>query len=102
MAAGGPRSSGILALTARYQELPVPEEILPWVVVTAFVAGGLMIFAALKMRRLEAYGVAVTTSILAMIISPGSVVGFPIGIWALVVLSGKEVRAAFVEKRKHG
>ena len=57
----------------------------------------LMIVAALKMRRLQAYWLAITASILAIIISPGNLIGLPIGIWALVVLSQREVRAAFAK-----
>ena len=48
---------------------------------------GFIIFAALKMKRLQGYGLAIAASILAIIISPGNVIGLPIGIWALVVLS---------------
>ena len=59
---------------------------------------GLMIFASLKMKRLRAYGLAVTASILA-IVSPACLIGLPIGIWALVVLSQGEVRAAFGRRR---
>ena len=61
-----------------------------------------MIFAALKMKRLQAYGLAVAASILAIIISPGNLIGLPIGIWALVVLSQRDVRAAFGRKRATG
>ncbi len=56
---------------------------------------GLMIYAGLKMMRLEQWRLAVTAGILAVIISPGNLVGFPIGIWALVVLWRREVRDAF-------
>ena len=41
----------------------------------------LMIVAALKMKRLGAYGLAITASILA-IVSPACLIGLPIGIWA--------------------
>ena len=59
------------------------------------VFSSLIIFAALKMKRLQAYGLAIVASILAIVISPGNLIGLPIGIWALVVLSQREVRAAF-------
>ena len=55
----------------------------------------LVIFAALKMKRLQAYGLAIAASILAMIVSPSNLIGLPIGLWALVVLSQGDVRAAF-------
>ena len=63
------------------------------------IASGLTMFGALKMLRLEAYGAAVTAGILAMIVTPGNLVGLPIGIWALVVLSSRSVKAAFAANR---
>ena len=64
-----------------------------------FLISSLMIFTALKMKRLQAYGLAIAASILAIIISPGNLIGLPIGVWALVVLSQREVRAAFAQRR---
>ena len=61
--------------------------------------GGFVISAALKMKRLEAYGVAITASILAILISPSNVIGLGIGIWSLVVLSRADVAAAFAPRR---
>jgi hypothetical protein len=58
-------------------------------------ASALMMFAAMKMRRLENYWLAVSGSVLAMLITPGNLVGLPIGVWSLVVLSDSQVRAAF-------
>ena len=97
---GIPVVTGILTLTALHQDLhiPNPEHMVPAIALFMFIASGLMIFGALKMRKLEAYGAAITSSILAMIVSPGSVVGFPIGIWALVVLTRREVKAAFAAR----
>jgi len=54
----------------------------------------LIIVAALKMKRLQTYGLAITASILS-IASPVGLIGLPIGIWALVVLSQPDVRSAF-------
>lgn len=68
-------------------------------VLALLLVNSLMIFAALKMKWLQAYGLAIIASILAIIISPGNLIGLPIGIWALVVLSQREVRAAFAEIR---
>ena len=56
--------------------------------------GALTIFAAVKMKRLQAYGLALTASIVTIIISPACLIGLPIGIWALVVLS----RATFAKR----
>jgi predicted Ser/Thr protein kinase len=62
---------------------------------TPFVLCSLNIYAALRMMRLEAYGAAIAASVFAMLIPPGNLLGFPIGIWSLVVLARPEVRAAF-------
>jgi len=53
---------------------------------------------ALRMKNLQSYGLAVTASILAMIPCTSScccLIGLPIGIWALIVLMDKDVKAAF-------
>lgn len=58
---------------------------------------GFMIFGALKMTRLESYGIALATTILALIpcLSPCCCLTLPIGIWALVVMHAPDVRPAF-------
>jgi len=58
---------------------------------------GLILFGGIKMMKLENYGLAMTASIVAMIpcISPCCLVGLPIGIWAVVILSKPEVKGAF-------
>lgn len=65
--------------------------------IIGFLVAGLILFGALKMKKCESYGWAMTASIIAMIpcISPCCLVGLPIGIWALVVLSKPEVKSAF-------
>jgi hypothetical protein len=62
------------------------------IVVAAFI-----IYAALKMKDLSQYGLCMAASILAMIpcISPCCIIGLPIGIWCLIVLSKPEVKTAF-------
>ncbi len=57
----------------------------------------LIIFAALKMKELSQYGLCMAASILAMIpcISPCCIIGLPIGIWCLIILSRPEVKSAF-------
>jgi len=56
-----------------------------------------IIYASLKMKGLTQWGLCIAASIIAMIpcISPCCIVGLPIGIWCLVVLTKPEVRAAF-------
>jgi hypothetical protein len=56
-----------------------------------------IIDAALKMKELSQYGLCMAASILAIIpcISPCCIIGLPIGIWCLVVLTRPDVKAAF-------
>jgi hypothetical protein len=65
-------------------------------IIAIFIAA-LIIYAALKMKDLKHWGLAVAASILAMIpcISPCCIIGLPIGIWCLVVLMKPEVKEAF-------
>jgi hypothetical protein len=58
---------------------------------------GFILWAALQMKALRNWTIALVASILAMIpcISPCCIIGLPIGIWALVVLLKPEVKAAF-------
>jgi hypothetical protein len=63
-----------------------------------FAAMGLLtFFGAQRMMRLQSYGLAVTAGILQFIPSPGSLLGLPIGIWALFVLTRQQVHVAFIE-----
>lgn len=56
----------------------------------------LMIFGGTKMRKLQLYPLATIASIVAMLpFHTGCLIGFPIGIWSLVVLLRPDVRAAF-------
>lgn len=52
---------------------------------------------ALKMKKLQSFGFAMTASVIAMLpcVSPCCLIGLPIGIWALVVLNKPEVKGAF-------
>jgi tRNA A-37 threonylcarbamoyl transferase component Bud32 len=75
------------------------------------VAGTLMVLGGQRMKRLESYSFTVAACILPLIflaaklvgllaktlaVGPGDWVGAPMGLWALVVLSRPEVRAAFL------
>lgn len=59
--------------------------------------GGFIIYAALQMKGLQNYPMAMAASILSMIpcLSPCCCLGLPLGIWCLVVLMRPEVKAAF-------
>lgn len=54
-------------------------------------------FGAWSMKNLQRRGLALAASVLAIIpcLSPCFILGIPLGIWALVVLSSHEVRIAF-------
>jgi hypothetical protein len=56
-----------------------------------------VIYGAVKMQRLESYGLAVTSSILSLIpcVTCCCCLGLPFGVWSLVVLNRPEVRASF-------
>lgn len=60
-----------------------------------FVFSGIVFVAALRMLRLQSYGWAIAAAIFCMLVTPGNIIGFPIGIWALAVLLRPDVRAAF-------
>jgi hypothetical protein len=65
--------------------------------VLAIVVAVVILLGALKMKKLESYGLSMTAAILAMIpcLSPCCILGLPFGIWALVVLNKPEVKSAF-------
>jgi serine/threonine protein kinase len=73
--------------------IPVLGPLLALMVISSF-----MIYAALKMKAVEAWGAAVAGSILAILVSPGNWIGLPIGIWALVTLTRSSVKSAFDRK----
>ena len=62
---------------------------------SAFLLSIVILVAGLKMRRLEAWTLSVVGSVLAILVTPGNLIGLPVGIWALVVLTRAEVRSAF-------
>lgn len=67
---------------------------------TLLVLCGFILYAALKMMQLERRSLAIAASALAMVVSPGNIIGLPVGIWALVVLNRREVREAFTRVEK--
>ena len=78
---------------------------LPWqtmiglsTVLFKVVPGLFMLFGAIKMVQLRSYAWAIAAAILAIVCC--SLVGFPVGIWALVVLSLQDVREAFARQPK--
>ena len=79
---------------SRYHLTDFPAPLLPLILFVLWLPLGIFtVIAALKMKQLRAYGLAVAASILAIIsMNP---IGIAIGIWALVVLNQPEVRKAF-------
>ena len=65
--------------------------------VVGIIVGIVVLIGAMKMRKLQSYGFAMTAAIIAMIpcISPCCLLGLPFGIWALVILLKPEVKASF-------
>jgi len=59
--------------------------------------GGLVIFGAIKMKKLESYTLAMAASVIAALpcTSPCCFLGLPLGIWAIVVLMNQDVKSAF-------
>jgi hypothetical protein len=56
-----------------------------------------ILFGALKMKKLESFGFAMAAAIIAMVpcISPCCLLGLPFGIWALTVLNDPAVKGSF-------
>jgi serine/threonine protein kinase/Leucine-rich repeat (LRR) protein len=67
---------------------------LVWLPLLAMALSGFIIYAGLKLMRLERRGAALLASVLAMFVAPGNLIGLVIGIWALVVLGRPEVKEA--------
>jgi len=60
-----------------------------------------LIYAGLKIKRLESYGAGVIAAVLAIFVTPANTIGLFVGIWTLVVLTRREVRAAFESRVRH-
>jgi len=58
-----------------------------------------VIFGAWNLMQLRSYRLALAGSILGIVsFPPGAIVSIPMGIWALIVMTKKEVKAAFGQK----
>ncbi|HOF17998.1 MAG TPA: hypothetical protein PK082_03750, partial [Phycisphaerae bacterium] len=91
----------MIAVVAVFRRIP-GVDIEPWVL--ALLILGLspnifVFFAALGMMNLKGRTSAIVASVLALILSPGNLIGLPMGIWALVVLCRREVVEAFKAAR---
>ena len=65
--------------------------------IVAILVGVFLLYAGLKIRKLENYNAGLIGSIIAMVpcISPCCLIGLPVGIWALVILNRPEVKSHF-------
>lgn len=65
--------------------------------IIGILVSGVIFLGAMKMKKLESYGLAMAATIIAMVpcVSPCCLLGLPIGIWALVILLKPEVKSAF-------
>jgi hypothetical protein len=71
-----------------------------WLFVSG-VAGIPILFAALKMRQVEAYRTSIAGAVIAILpVTPGALIGMPTGLWALAILTRKAVRRAFGESHE--
>jgi hypothetical protein len=90
-------AKGFSGQLARFDFLPGAAQA---VIVAATVAYAVFVLlGGWNLMQLRSRRLALVGSILALFpFSPGSVVGLPMGIWALVVITRKEVKAAFGQK----
>jgi hypothetical protein len=91
----GSAISGNVQLPAFVKMLSGPVGVVLGII--GILASVVILLGAMKMKKLESYGLAMAASIIAMIpcLSPCCLLGLPIGIWAVVVLSKPEVKSAF-------
>jgi hypothetical protein len=96
--------AGLPAILAQSEGYAVSNARPTWMVmvggpllVLTLVPSLLILVGGWQMRRLESYGLAMIAAIMALIpiCTLGFALGIPMGIWALVVLSKREVREAF-------
>lgn len=64
--------------------------------VLASVFNLVMVFGGLKMKNLESHGLAMAAAIVAILpCSACCLIGIPVGIWAITVLTNQDVKAQF-------
>jgi hypothetical protein len=56
-----------------------------------------ILLGAMRMMKCRSYGLAMTASILSLVpcLAPCWLAGFPLGLWALIVLARSDVKAGF-------
>jgi hypothetical protein len=72
------------------------------ILVLLTVAGLIITIGASRMLHVRSYGLSVAAAILALLpCYAGFMLGVPFAIWALIVLSGIQVQAAFAKEKQH-
>ena len=87
----------LIAVIAVFHRIP-GADIEPWVLALLIVGLSpniFVFFAVLRMMDLKGRVPALVAGVLALFLSPGNIIGLPMGIWALVVLNRREVVEAF-------
>ncbi len=79
--------------------LKSPAHLYVWLPILAIGLSSWIIYAGLKLMHLEKRGAVLAGSVLAMLVSPGNIIGLPLGIWAMVVMQRPGVRETFAAKR---
>jgi hypothetical protein len=83
---------------AQFQLQPIPpavEVFLLVLLVLAIIGANVLFYSGLKMKRLESSWLAIAGAVLALLVPPAYLIGWPMGLWALAVLTAPEVKAAF-------
>lgn len=70
----------------------------------ALVSSVVMLLGGVSMLKLKRHGLATTSAVLAMVpcTSPCCIIGLPIGVWAMVVLTKTDVKRAFSLREDFG
>jgi tRNA A-37 threonylcarbamoyl transferase component Bud32 len=63
------------------------------------IAGVIVLLGAARMMKLRNYPFSIAAAIVAAVTGPGAILGLPFGVWALIILFRREMRAAFAANR---
>jgi predicted Ser/Thr protein kinase len=88
----------VLTYAGLGRQFPLSPQELGSIALLMIVFSSVILLAGLKMMRLQAYPLVILGSLLAMITTPGNIIGLPVGLWVLVTLRQPGVRAAFNQR----
>ena len=80
----------------QHEEYLRHEEFWIFMLVLVFCASAFSLYGALEMMNSRKYSIAIVISIIAILSVCQTLIGLPIGIWALVVLMKPDIKSAFV------